>query len=594
MVPSGAANFATTPRWQVCDGLLLFAGGGLIGTIKARRVASSLSALVVKPASLDGVDGVLFVGLEAYAAARTWTNMKPGPQGEADERRASELKEDVKMMLENMEDSLSKLELVDTIERLGVCYHFEKEIRRILESIYNKYKTDQWRDKDLYGTALGFRLFRQHGYRAPEDVFMKFKDGSGSFKACLCEDIEGLLCLYEASYLSMEGETILDEARDFTTKALKEALKTGTHQDLATLVNHALDQPLHWRVPRLEARWFIDAYEKRLDANPTLIELAKLDFNMVQAIYQEDLKHMSSWWKTTGLAENLSFARDRLMENFVWTVGYSYKPEFGYSRRISTKVNALITTIDDVYDVYGTLEELELFTSVIESWDVHQMEQLPDYMKICFLALYNFVNGMAYDIMKEQGPNIIPYLRKVWTDLCKAYLVEAKWYNSGYIPTLEEYMNNAWISISAPVMLTHCYFSSTDCITEEALECLEKCPNIIRWPAVILRLTDDLATSSDELKRGDIPKSIQCYMHETGASEEAAREHVKHLISETWKKMNNDLAAVDSPFSRDFLETAVNVNRMALCVYGHGDGHAGQDSRSRSRVSTLLTDPIPS
>ncbi|KAK2976114.1 hypothetical protein RJ640_010649 [Escallonia rubra] len=32
--------------------------------------------------------------------------------------------------------------LVDTIERLGVCHHFENEMRRILESIYDKYKTD--------------------------------------------------------------------------------------------------------------------------------------------------------------------------------------------------------------------------------------------------------------------------------------------------------------------------------------------------------------------------------------------------------------------------------------------------------------------
>ena len=62
----------------------------------------------------------------------------------------------------------------------------------------------------------------------------------------------------------------------------------------------------------------------------------------------------------------MSFARDRLMENFFWTVGVIFQPQFGYSRRMSTKVNALITTIDDVYDVYGTLDELELFTNAVE------------------------------------------------------------------------------------------------------------------------------------------------------------------------------------------------------------------------------------
>lgn len=31
-----------------------------------------------------------------------------------------------------------------------------------------------------------------------------------------------------------------------------------------------------------------------------------------------------------------------------------------------TKVAALIGIIDDIYDIYGTLEELELFTNVIE------------------------------------------------------------------------------------------------------------------------------------------------------------------------------------------------------------------------------------
>lgn len=54
------------------------------------------------------------------------------------------------------------------------------------------------------------------------------------------------------------------------------------------------------------------------------------------------------------------------MENFLWTVGVEYEPKFEYFRRMSTKLYALVTTIDDVYDVYGTLDELELFTKAVE------------------------------------------------------------------------------------------------------------------------------------------------------------------------------------------------------------------------------------
>ena len=53
------------------------------------------------------------------------------------------------------------------------------------------------------------------------------------------------------------------------------------------------------------------------------------------------------------------------MENFLWTVGVIFEPQFGYCRML-TKVNSLITTIDDVYDVYGTLDELELFTDAVD------------------------------------------------------------------------------------------------------------------------------------------------------------------------------------------------------------------------------------
>ncbi|KAF8409447.1 hypothetical protein HHK36_005523 [Tetracentron sinense] len=511
-------------------------------------------------------------------------------EGETYTKRAEKLKGDVRIMFENTVEPLAQLELIDVLQRLGVSYHFEGEIKRTLDTIYSS-RNNKWMEDDLYATALHFRLLRQHGYQVPQGVFSSFKDKMGNFKAYLCKDTKGMLSLYEASYLSLQGEVILDEARDFTSSHLND-IKEKIDLNLAKQVSHALELPLHWRMLRLEARWFVDIYERREDMNPILLELAKLDYNMVQETHQKDLRDMSRWWTDLGLGKELDFARDRLMENFLWTVGVIFEPQFGYCRRMSTKVNALITTIDDVYDVYGTLDELELFTDAVERWDVNAMEQLPDYMKICFLALYNSVNEMAYVVLKEQGSDIVSYLKKAWADICKTYLLEAKWYHSGYTPTLEEYLNNAWISISAPVILVHGYFFVTNPITKEALECLESYPNIIRWSSMILRLCDDLGTSTDELKRGDVPKSIQCYMNETSASEEKAREHIRGLISDTWKKMNEDRVA-DSPFSQTFIGIAMNLARMAQCMYQYGDGHGIQDRETKDRVLALLVEPIP-
>ncbi|CAL5431437.1 unnamed protein product [Camellia sinensis] len=127
------------------------------------------------------------------------------------------------------------------------------------------------------------------------EVFNSFRDKFGNFKKSLREDTKGFLSLYEASHLLLEDESILEEARDFTAKHLKEWLKKESiDPNLGMLVSHALELPLHWAMPRMEARWFIDAYGRRLDMNAKLLVFAKLDFNMLQAIQQEDLKHASS------------------------------------------------------------------------------------------------------------------------------------------------------------------------------------------------------------------------------------------------------------------------------------------------------------
>ncbi|KAG5226576.1 chloroplast isoprene synthase [Salix suchowensis] len=207
----------------------------------------------------------------------------------------------------------------------------DAEVRRGFEAVA---KTS------LQATALSFRLLRQHGFDVSQEVFSGFKDQNGNFMENLKEDIKAILNLYEASFLALEGENILDEAKVFTISHLKELNEGKIGKDMAEQVNNALELPLHRRTQRLEAVWSIEAYRKKEDANRVLLELAILDYNMVQSIYQRDLRETSRW-------------------------------------------------------------------------DIFVVDDLPDYMKLCFLALYNTINEIAYDNLKEKGENILPYLTKV-------------------------------------------------------------------------------------------------------------------------------------------------------------------------------------
>lgn len=73
-----------------------------------------------------------------------------------------------KLLAETSDDLPCKLELIDVIQRLGVDYHFEKEIKESLKYIHDKYKHQNSKDDDdLRTVALRFRLLRQGGYNVP-------------------------------------------------------------------------------------------------------------------------------------------------------------------------------------------------------------------------------------------------------------------------------------------------------------------------------------------------------------------------------------------------------------------------------------------
>ncbi|GLJ56955.1 hypothetical protein SUGI_1276230 [Cryptomeria japonica] len=310
-------------------------------------------------------------------------------------------------------DLLERLSLVDNIERLGIGRHFEEEIKVALDYIYGYWseKGIGWgRDSlfaDLNTTALGLRTLRIHGYNVSPEVLNNFKDENGCFFSCSGQrhiEHRSIVNLFRASDLAFPGENIMDEARLFASNYLKESLKTNNilgDEKFFKEIEYALEYSWHLSISILEARSYIEAYDDNHAClrktlfkmscvhNSCCMELAKLYFNIEQSLHQTELKLLSSWWKKSRMTE-IDFARQRIVETY-FSVG-TFEPEYSLCRISFTKIGSLVLVMDDIYDTYGTMEELIIFREAIKRCDTSLVEELPDYMKICFKAWYEVVN----------------------------------------------------------------------------------------------------------------------------------------------------------------------------------------------------------
>ncbi|XP_068667828.1 monoterpene synthase TPS4, chloroplastic-like [Aristolochia californica] len=500
--------------------------------------------------------------------------------------RADQLRERVKRSLRRSTPD-SALQLIDTLERLGIAYHFEEEIDgRLQESVHNNHE-------DIFFTSLRFRLLRQQGFDVSPYVFLKFLDTKGNFNDALSENSWGMLSLYEASHLGADGEDILSRAMEVSTEHLKtlDAVSGPAERLLRREIAEALKVPRHMRMVRLDARRCIEQWREESFKYLELRELAALDFNTVQSLHQKEAESMIRWWEELDLARKLSFARDRPLESYAWALGIFWEPCYLNCRTHLAKTIAVLHVIDDIFDRQGSMDELVRFTSAIHRWDLASMPELPEYMKICYMALYNNTNEIASIVLKEHGWNITDRLRRTWADLCEAYLVEARWFSDGKVPPLEDYLRNGVTTGGTYMALLHAFFLIGEKITDETVGFLEPYPKLFTCAGRILRLWDDLGTSKEEVQRGDTASCLECLKRRHGvkAREEDARKHVRKLIQVGWKELNKEFYS-PSPLPLSVTRACLNVARTAQVVYESGD-----DDRCPSvddLLSSLLVNPI--
>lgn len=83
-----------------------------------------------------------------------------------------------------------------------------------------------------------------------------------------------------------------------------------------------------------------------------------------------------------------------------------------------------------------------------------------------------------------------------WIDIFEAFLEEAKWFNSGYMPKFREYLDNGVTSAGSYMAMVHATFLVGDSLSKETISMMKSNPRLFSCSGEILRLWDDLGTST--------------------------------------------------------------------------------------------------
>ncbi|KAI9376903.1 hypothetical protein POPTR_019G023004v4 [Populus trichocarpa] len=518
----------------------------------------------------------------------------PQAEFESYSRKVEVLKEDVKDMLTaSKKDPVEHIEFVNQLCRLGVSYHFDDEIENSLKEIFDDLPNLlEKHDFDLSTVSLLFRVFRQHGFKMPCVVFDKFKDTNGEFKKTIINDVKGILSLYEASFLSVHGEQVLDEALVFT-KANLESLAMQSNPRIADHIRNALIRPFHKGVPRIEARKYISFYEEDESRNATLLKFAKIDFNRVQLIHRQELSILSRWWNDLNFSEEFPYARDRIVEIYFWANGIHFEPQYAFSRMMVTKYTKIVSLVDDTYDAYASSEEIQHFTNAIERCSMNAIDQLPaDYMKVLYRALLNLFNETENDMGKQGRYYASYYVKEAFKELVRGYHAEEEWADKCHVPTFDEYVRNGLATSAYGVIMAASFLGMEEVAGGEEYEWLKSNPKIIKAGKMIGRLMNDIVGHEDEQKRGDCASGAECYMKQYDVSEKKAIEEIQKMDVNAWKDINEDcMRPTNAPML--LLQHFVNLIRVTDVIYGNDDDAYTIPSSLKDYVTLLYIEQVP-
>nr|ADL14246.1 pimara-8(14),15-diene synthase [Taiwania cryptomerioides] len=517
-------------------------------------------------------------------------------------------------------DIAERLRAVDSVERLGLERHFRTEIKQALDYVYQ-----YWGERgigfgreslvpDIDVTATGFRLLRMFGYTVSSDVLENIKGEAEELcKLCDNENRAGvieMLSLYRCSQVNFPGENVMREigafAKDYLVKSLQsnnfsqaKAIKENLRQE----VEYALFARWNRNMPRLMFRNHIEVFNpddlwvgKTLygmpnASNDAYLELAKLDYNRIQAIHRSEIQHIKRWYKACNFPQ-LEFTRHREVAIY-WTAStVMFEPQYTDCRLAYAKAGIMAVITDDLYDTYATLDQAKLFNEAFERWDPSQIDHLPEDMRIVFMGLYNTLTDISERAREVQGRDVLPYLRQKWLDLFFRYTKETDWMERHYSPSLDQYWENAVESIALGVTTLTPIFSTGDVLPDHILQKFDFRAEFLNLVSLTGRLINDVRTFQEERDRGELASCVQCYINDhPGCTEEEALNYLYGVNEDALTKLNyHFLMRAEIP--KSFRTVLFNTARVMQLFYRNIDGFLNAAEEMKEFIKKTLYEPL--
>ncbi|ESQ38307.1 hypothetical protein EUTSA_v10028539mg [Eutrema salsugineum] len=443
---------------------------------------------------------------------------------EALEREINALKPKVKntfMSSQGSIDSMKKRILfIYLLVSLGLAYHFKDDIDETLKQSFENIDDMMVGEDDLYTVSIIFWVFRTYGHNLSSDLFKRFKMSNGKFKESLIGDAKGLSSLYEAAQLRTKTDYEMENALIFASCHLKSLAADRTcPSHISKRIQNALGLSQHWNMEILVAIEYISFYEQEEDHDQLLLKFAKINFNLLQLCYIQELKTVTKWYKDLDLASNLPpYFKDRIVENHFLVIGMYFEPQFSRKRIMLTKFFTVSLILDDTCDRYASLSEAECLANSLERWAPNDdMERQPDYLRFVF----KFILDVFDDVKATKDE---------FKRLVRANVDLLKWARAGRIPSFEEYMKVGEVEIAVYSTMAALLMGMGHIANEEAYEWLKSRPQLVQSLCTKTRLLNDMTGFEDDISQGNVTTGVNCYMKQYGVTEKETIRKLREMV----------------------------------------------------------------